>query len=138
MNTTPIIEKAKRITETIKRSNEILVHQNVTVPEKELITLREAIDKYQISDYGSMYGDPYDNMVLVFKGDVSLNENFNAWLGEQLDGLYWETSLTAVFIDGNLNVNGDLEVRDFMHLVVKNNLICDFVESFRGFLEVGG
>lgn len=138
MNTTPIIEKTKRITETIKRSNEILVHQNVTVPEKELITLREAIDRYGISDYGTAYGEPYDNMVLVFKGDVAVNGNFSTWLVEQLNGLYWETSLTGVFVNGNLNVNGDVEVGDFMKMTVKNNLICDFVELFRGFLEIGG
>lgn len=104
------------------------------IPEKEIITYKEAKDKY-----GIYHHQKDDDLILVFKGSVHIKGTFNdAWLNKQLTGMTWRGSLYGMLILGDLVIQGDLIDDDYIHLFVKQNLQCDYIFSHNGFIDISG
>jgi hypothetical protein len=101
---------------------------------KELITHADAVKKYGIPDY-------YDpkNLILVIHGNVLVKGDINTgWLRDQLKDMKRKLPVYGVIIDGNLFVEGEVVDDDYLILFVQKDLICNYLFSYNGLIDVGG
>lgn len=105
-----------------------------TIPEKEIITYKEAGSRFKI-----FHSFEEDYLVLLFKGDVVIDGDLNdQWIDDCLKGLTWTGPLLGVLIDGNLTVRGDIVDDPAVSVYVLKDLSCDFVFSKDGGVSVNG
>jgi len=105
-----------------------------TQPEKEIITFKEAGERYSISQYYEL-----DDKVLLLKGDLHIKGDLNReWITNCLKGMTWTGNLYGIMIDGNLVVQGDIMDNPPIQVYVLKNLTCNFIYSEDGAITING
>lgn len=132
------LKKAARISQKLQQrikadAMESIRFQEIT-PHKQIITLAEAEARYGIDSYHNA-----SDSVLLISGDIRINGDLNDdWMSRQLEGLSWDGNLYGVIVDGNAIVSGSIIDDNRLELFVVGNLLCDYLFSGDGFINIRG
>lgn len=108
------------------------------IPHSFILSYEEFEQKYRANLYLENAG--FD--VLVFDGDLSLNGNLNyRWLNKQFEQLGSTNDRRAMFVNGNLTIDGDILDNDednYLFLQVAGDVYCHYVYSENGNIVIQG
>lgn len=76
--------------------------------------------------------------VLVFDGDLTLPTLNSSWLAEQFKQTGGDNERQAMFVNGNLLVEGDITDDDYLFLQVAKDVSCRYLHSQNGNIVIGG
>lgn len=132
------LQKAEQIAQNTATAFKNRKPIDTHIPNHFIISYEEFEQKYGANLYLENAG--FD--VLVFDGDLNLNGNLNyRWLNEQFEQLGSTNDRRAMFVNGNLTIDGDILDNDednYLFLQVAGDVYCYYVYSENGNIVIQG
>lgn len=132
------LQKAEQIAQNTATAFKNRKPIDTHIPNHFIISYEEFEQKYGANLYLENAG--FD--VLVFDGDLNLNGHLNyTWLNEQFEQLGSTNDRRAMFVNGNLTIDGDILDNDednYLFLQVKGDVYCHYVYSENGNIIILG
>lgn len=96
-------------------------------------------DEFEQQYSSNLYLDS-DFDVLIFDGDLTLAQGTinNQWLAEQFKRAGGNNNSRAMFVSGNLLINGNIIDDDYLFLQVVKDVSCHYLHSENGNIVIGG
>lgn len=96
-------------------------------------------DEFEQQYSSNLYLDS-DFDVLIFDGDLTLAQGTinNQWLAEQFKRAGSNNNSRAMFVSGNLLINGNIIDDDYLFLQVAKDVSCHYLHSENGNIVIGG
>ena len=132
------LQKAEQIAQNTAKTFKNRKSINTNIPRNFVISYEEFHEKYG----AGLYLENAGFQVLVFDGDLNLNTNLNSdLLKQQFENLTNSADRRAVFVNGNLNIDGDILDNDwdnYLFLQVAGDVYCHYLYSENGTIVIKG
>lgn len=128
-----LLHKAARLHERIRQNPPRT--KPAAMPPMQVIPFGQFKQQYGIDFYGA-FDD--DEPIWVIQGDIIIDGTLNWAFIEQTLSDNTSAQVNALYIDGNLTVNGDIIDDNYLRLAVKGDVKCDYLHSYNGHILIGG
>lgn len=129
------LEKAEKIAQLQWKQSENRCSLATQIPPIFILSYAEFEQKYGSNLY---LNSDFD--VLVFDGNLSLSQSMlnSRWLAEQFEQTGSNNDRQAMFVNGDLLINGDIIDDDYLFLQVAKDVVCHYLHSANGNIVIGG